>query len=99
DIPALYMGYHYLQTGIVNRDIWSSFSKSTLLSYMVRGQYEYKGKYLFNFAMRADGSSRLAPKNRWRTFPSVSAAWYLSEEDFMKSQNLFSSLKFRLSYG
>lgn len=99
DIPAQYMGYHYLQTGIVNRDLWSAFTKSTLLSYMARGQYEYKRKYLFNAAMRADGSSRLASQNRWRVFPSVSAAWYLSEEEFMKNQNLLSSLKFRLSYG
>lgn len=99
DIPARYMGYHYLKTGIINRDIWSEFRKSTLLSYMFRGQYEFKSKYLFNFAVRADGSSRLASENRWRTFPSFSSAWILTEEGFMENQNLFSSLKLRLSYG
>lgn len=99
DIPARYMGYHFLQTGIINRDIWSEFRKSTLLSYMFRGQYEYMGKYLVNFALRADGSSRLSPDNRWRIFPSFSGAWVLSEESFMEQQDLFSSLKLRLSYG
>lgn len=99
DIPAQYMGYHFLQTGIINRNIWSGFTKSTLLSYMFRGQYEYMGKYLLNFAVRADGSSRLAAQNRWRTFPSFSAAWILSEEEFLRGQNALSILKIRASYG
>ncbi|GAA4436010.1 TonB-dependent receptor [Ravibacter arvi] len=99
NIPAKYMGYHFLQTGIVNRDIRSAYSKSTLLSYMFRGQYEYMGRYLLNFAVRADGSSRLAPQNRWRTFPSFSAAWVISEENFLKDQSLVTTLKVRASYG
>ncbi len=99
DIPAQYMDYHFLQTGILNRNIWSDYSKSSLLSYMARGQYEHKGKYLVNFAVRADGSSRLAEENRWRTFPSVAIAWRLSEEQFMVDNNIFSNLKLRLSYG
>jgi TonB-linked SusC/RagA family outer membrane protein len=99
DIPARYMGYHFLQTGIVNRNIWSQFTRSTLLSYMFRGQYEYMGKYLLNVAVRSDGSSRLAPQNRWRSFPSLSAAWVLSEENFLRDQNALTTLKLRVSYG
>jgi TonB-linked SusC/RagA family outer membrane protein len=99
DIPAQYMGFHYLQTGIINRNIWSSFRKSTLMSYMFRGQYEYMGKYLLNVAVRADGSSRLAPQSRWRTFPSLSAAWVISEESFMADQRVLTNLKLRSSYG
>lgn len=98
DIPASYMGYHFLETGIINRDLWTEFSKYSLLSYMFRGQYEFNGKYLFNAAARIDGSSRLAKDNQWRTFPSFSAAWILSEEDFMQSSSL-SFLKLRWSYG
>lgn len=99
DIPAMYMGYHFLQTGIVNRNLWSGYTRSTLLSYMFRGQYEYLGKYLLNFAVRSDGSSRLANQNRWRTFPSFSAAWIVSEENFMRNQNTATTLKIRASYG
>lgn len=99
NIPAQYMEYFFLQSGVTNRDLWSGFQKTSLLSYMFRAQYEYMGKYLFNAAMRADGSSRLASGNRWRTFPSVSAAWVITEEESMKNQNLFSALKLRISYG
>lgn len=98
-IPAQYMDYHFLQSGIVNRDLWSGYEKTSLMSYMFRAQYEYKGKYLFNAAVRTDGSSRLASENKWRTFPSASMAWIMSEEDFMKNQSLFSILKLRASYG
>ncbi len=99
DIPARYMDYHFLQTGIINRDLWSGYQKTSLLSYMMRAQYEYMGKYLFNAAFRSDGSSRLAKGNKWRTFPSFSMAWVITEEDFMKKQDLFSTLKLRMSYG
>ncbi len=99
DIPAQYMGYHFLQTGIINRNIWSDYTKSTLLSYMFRGQYEFMGRYLLNVAVRADGSSRLATQSRWRTFPSFSMAWVISEEAFMASQRVLTNLKFRSSYG
>lgn len=99
NIPAQYMDYHFLQTGIINRNLWSGYEKTSLMSYMFRAQYEYMGKYLFNAAVRTDGSSRLASGNKWRTFPSASLAWIMSEEDFMKNQSLFSILKLRASYG
>ena len=99
NIPARYMDYHFLKSGVINRDIWSGYEKTTLLSYMFRTQYEYMGKYLFNFAVRTDGSSRLAEGNKWRTFPSMSMAWVMTEEGFMKNQNLFTVLKLRASYG
>src|SRR5690606_9253307 len=83
----------------INRDLWSGYQKTSLLSYMMRAQYEYMGKYLFNAAFRSDGSSRLAKGNKWRTFPSFSMAWVITEEDFMKKQDLFSTLKLRMSYG
>ena len=49
--------------------------------------------------VRRDGSSVFGKNNQWGTFPSVSVAWNITEENFMKNQNLFDNLKFRLGYG
>jgi TonB-linked SusC/RagA family outer membrane protein len=64
-----------------------------------RLNYDYREKYLIEASFRYDGSSRLAPSNRWQLFPSFSAAWRLDQEEFMKDQNLFSSFKLRGSWG
>lgn len=79
---------------------WSATAYEwSLLSALARVQYSYKGKYLLSAAIRADGSSRFGSNNRWGTFPSVSAGWYISEENFMKNLKWLSSLKLRASYG
>ncbi len=51
---------------------------------MVRAQYNLMDKYLFNLAVRRDGSSRFGTDNKWGTFPSVAFAWRASEEGFLK---------------
>lgn len=99
DIPAKYMDYHFLSSGIVNQKVSSNYWKSNLLSYMFRLQYEYKNRYLFNVAVRTDGSSKLADGNKWRSFPSAAVAWRVSEEGFLKDSKVVSNLKLRLSYG
>ena len=99
DIPAMYMDYHFLSSGIINQQVSSDYSKTNLLSYMFRLQYEYKNRYLFNVALRTDGSSRLADGNKWRSFPSAAIAWRVSEEDFLEDSKVISNLKLRLSYG
>lgn len=99
DIPAKYMDYHFLSSGIVNQKVSSNYWKSNLLSYMFRLQYEYKDRYLFNVAVRTDGSSKLADGNKWRSFPSAAVAWRVSEEGFLKDSKVVSNLKLRLSYG
>lgn len=72
----------------------------SLLSYIGRINYNYKGKYLLSAAMRRDGSSRFGKNNRWGNFPSVSAGWILSDEEFMKPlEKTISFLKARISYG
>ena len=72
----------------------------SLLSALARIQYSFKGKYMFSGALRVDGSSRFGKNNRWGTFPSVSAGWFVSEEDFMKrTSSWLSLLKLRASYG
>ena len=53
-----------------------------LNSYFGRLKYDYQNKYLIQGNLRADGSSRFAPNNRWGYFPSVSVGWVLSNENF-----------------
>ena len=72
---------------------------SRLLSYFVRLQYDYKGKYLFSAVVRRDGSTAFGPDNKFGIFPSFSAGWILSEESFLSDSNTFNFLKLRGSYG
>lgn len=70
------------------------------LSYVGRFNYDYKSKYLVEFAFREDGSYRYHPDKRWSFFPVVSGGWRISEEGFMKQHvPLISNLKLRASYG
>jgi TonB-dependent starch-binding outer membrane protein SusC len=71
----------------------------SLTSLLSRLTYNYKGKYLFTAAIRGDGSSRFGANNRWGTFPSVSAGWVVSDEDFATSIPQLSFAKIRASYG
>ena len=82
-------------------DLNSQYLLSTLrmISYYGRINYSYKSKYLLQATVRRDGSSAFGANNRWGTFPAVSAAWRIIEEDFMKDQNIFDDLKFRIGYG
>jgi TonB-dependent starch-binding outer membrane protein SusC len=68
-------------------------------SYFARGNYGYKDKYLFSAAIRRESSSRFGPDNRIGVFPSASAAWRLSEENFIKKIRFIYDLKLRASYG
>nr|WP_315157481.1 TonB-dependent receptor [uncultured Flavobacterium sp.] len=69
-------------------------------SFFARAQYDYKEKYLLSATMRADGSSNFAPDKRWGYFPSVSAGWVITKEDFMEStSNVISFAKLRASWG
>lgn len=71
-----------------------------LLSYFGRVNYNYKGRYLFTGTFRADGSSKFKEGNQWGYFPSVSAAWRVSDEAFLEgAKSWLSDLKLRASYG
>lgn len=70
-----------------------------LFSYFGRLKYDYKKKYFFTAALRVDGSSRFGRNNRFGTFPSLSAAWRISEESFFPKNNIISELKPRVSWG
>lgn len=73
-------------------------SKSVLLSYFSRANYDYDGKYYLTASVRADASSKLNPDDRWGIFPSVAAAWSIHKEDFMQ-ESFFNELKLRVGYG
>ena len=70
-----------------------------LLSYMARFNYSYEDRYLLTATVRRDGSSRFGKKNRWGTFPSVSAAWRVSQEKWFPQNNILNDLKVRVGYG
>ncbi|MDR1983492.1 MAG: TonB-dependent receptor [Prevotellaceae bacterium] len=74
-------------------------SQWAILSYFGRMSYNFDGKYLFTANIRTDGSSRLHPDHRWGVFPSFSAAWRLSDEEFMKDIDWLSDLKIRGGWG
>ncbi|TCS89930.1 TonB-linked SusC/RagA family outer membrane protein [Anseongella ginsenosidimutans] len=68
-------------------------------SYLGRLNYSYDGRYILQAAIRADGSSNFGPENRWGVFPSVSAAWRISQESFMQDVTYIEELKLRLETG
>ena len=70
-----------------------------IMSYVGRFSYNFDSKYLLTANFRADGSSKLAPGNRWGYFPSVSAAWRISSEKFMKDIKWIDDLKIRGGWG
>ena len=74
-------------------------SNNALFSYYSRVQYGYQGKYLLSASIRRDASSRFGTANRYGTFPSVSAGWRISQENFLKSLTFIDDLKLRFSYG
>lgn len=77
----------------------SDFQEWALISYLGRLNYDYKRKYLFSVAFRRDGSSRFGKDNLWGNFPSVSAGWIISEENFFPQNKVLNFLKVRASYG
>ncbi len=80
-------------------DFDTDYTKTRLASYMARINYSFDDKYLITLTGRYDGASVLAPGHKWDFFPSVSLAWRIDQEEFMKSQNIFSQLKLRFGYG
>ncbi|MGB2225063.1 MAG: SusC/RagA family TonB-linked outer membrane protein [Polaribacter sp.] len=75
------------------------FFDSRLLSYFARVQYKFKDRYLLSGVIRRDGSSNFGPKNKFGFFPSVSAGWIVSEENFMSDVKFVDNLKLRGSWG
>ncbi len=71
----------------------------TKLSQFLRVNYAFKDRYMFTFTARRDGSSYFAENHKWGIFPSVSAAWRINQEAFMRDVIAVSDLKLRIGYG
>lgn len=69
------------------------------LSFFSQANYDFSQKYLLSLTMRADGSSKFSSTKHWGYFPAISGAWIMSQEDFMKSQEIISLMKLRLAIG
>lgn len=79
--------------------VGSSYDAFQIVSFFGRLNYAYKSKYLLTLVGRTDGSSRFAPGNKYEFYPSVAAAWKISEEAFMRDISWLNDLKLRTSYG
>jgi TonB-linked SusC/RagA family outer membrane protein len=88
-----------LSTGTGTPTNGSSFGSDGLFSLFARADYSYKDRYLLGALIRRDGSSRFGPSNRYGNFPAVSAAWRISQEEFMRNIPWISDLKLRGGYG
>lgn len=83
-----------------SRTVSDAGSRITFSSYFSRANYAFKNKYMLNASIRADGASQFfGGQQTWGYFPSVGAGWVITNEDFMKDQTVFSSLKLRGSWG
>lgn len=89
-----------LDAGTTDRPTGGYYTEWAMRSFFGRINLNWDDKYMFEFNMRADGSSKFSRDNRWGYFPSVSAGWRITQEEFMEStQNWLSQLKLRASYG
>lgn len=97
-VPNEELGIQGLSQGIPLENFMGA-SENRLQSYFTRVNYNYRSKYLLTATMRADGSSKFSPKNRWGYFPSGAFAWNMGREDFLKDVAAVSDAKLRISYG
>lgn len=83
----------------INTNVQTYNRERSLASFFSRISYDYDNKYLISANYRADGSSRFGKENRWAYFPSLSAGWILTNENFFPETDIVSFLKIRGSYG
>jgi iron complex outermembrane receptor protein len=93
--------YNMLGYSTISSRAISNFESinSELQSYFIRGAFNFGNKYLLTATVRADGSSKFGENNKYGYFPSFSAAWNISNEDFMKAATFVNNLKLRLGWG
>ncbi len=88
-----------LSGGSVKKEATSDGSSQGILGYVGRFNYAYNSKYIISGSVRRDGASNFGANRRWGTFPSISGAWRISEEGFMRGIKPISELKLRGSWG
>lgn len=93
DLQELDAGASLNQTASGRLEEWA------IMSFFGRAMYDFKSKYLLEANVRYDGTSRIASDTRWGVFPSIAAAWRISEESFMEGVDFVDNLKIRGSWG
>ncbi|WP_312900835.1 SusC/RagA family TonB-linked outer membrane protein [Chryseobacterium taichungense] len=103
NVPADFFQYYNLgqspQADITVNPNDQIYSQTGLLSAMGRVMYTFDNKYMLTATLRADGSSRLAPGNKWHTYPAISLGWNVTNESFMQNVKALNLLKFRFGWG
>lgn len=98
DFPDNHVQNEFYQ-GATYKSSAGYINKAAMISYVGRLNYNYKGKYLLTTSVRRDGSSKFAPRNAYGTFPSVAAAWNITQEPFLKNVSWIEFLKLRGGIG
>ena len=99
DLTWYNMSYAQTILGVQNSVSSGYVENIRNISFYGRANYSFDGRYMLQATVRRDGSSVFGKNHRWGTFPSVSAAWNITEESFMKNQKIFDNLKLRAGYG
>ena len=95
-----FFDYHNLAAGTVRRQPTSGMEEKKMNSYYFRMNNSFRDKYLLGFSLRMDGASNFGTNNKYGYFPSVSAGWRISEEDFfLPVKEVINQMKLRASYG
>ncbi len=99
DLGWYNMSYAQTILGVQNSVQSGYLEKVRNISFYGRVNYSFDSRYMLQATIRRDGSSVFGKNDRWGTFPSVSAAWNITEEKFMQNQHIFDNLKLRAGYG
>ena len=98
-IPSNNAALQEVHAGTLNQQSDGNTSYNSLLSYLGRVMYNFDGRYYLTASVRVDGSSKFGKGNKYATFPSVSAAWRISNEAFLRDVTWLDNLKLRLGWG
>lgn len=101
DYAVSSMGADNIQSGnsLKKGEVTSDRNEYKLISLFARAHYSFNDKYMITGTVRRDGSSKFGKNNKWGTFPSVSAAWAVNQESFLKDTKWINDLKLRAGYG
>jgi TonB-linked SusC/RagA family outer membrane protein len=94
-----YLFHNLGVTEAQSRVATSSYVRNQLMSYVVRMNYSYMGRYLLSLSNRWDGASILAQGHKWDSFPAAALGWRISDEAFMAGMDRIDNLKLRTGYG
>src|SRR6185312_2427300 len=90
----------YIQDALgTSKNVFTTGGQNSLLSLFGKADYNFADKYVASFTIRRDGSSRLAPGNRWGTFPAFGLGWRITNEPFLQNNKIFNDVMLRYGWG